>query len=117
MQILIYTTSFIVYNIWFGATLALYLAKAWKMQDGSLLTLARRIFRETKPFVLPAIALMLFTDTHSMSGRVIDFAVSLYIWFNFKDIDKDDNWKRRLEKLKSKVAIQESKLVIIPSEA
>lgn len=78
----------------------------------------RWIWAELRPFYLPA-ALISIGDVvvhGQLRGWNILFAVcSLANWWFFKDVDKDDRWKRRKAKLVEKIQRQGARLVVVPS--
>lgn len=42
-------------------------------------------------------------------------ALKLVNWFQLKDVDEDDRWKRRKAKLASKVAKRGGRLAVVPA--
>lgn len=78
----------------------------------------RAIWAELKPFYLTATAVII--ARHVMTGEMVGWnalwdACRIYNWFQFKDIDDDDRWKRRKAKLVEKVAQRGGRLVVVPA--
>jgi len=79
------------------------------------------IYHEIKPFYWPCAMIHM---AHYWLDPNIDLylkvIVTLMVYFNckwFKDVDKDDRWKRRKQKLLEKVKVQAGKLVAVPVPA
>lgn len=79
---------------------------------------ARRIYLEIKPFFLYLIVLDLVADAVRRDLTPWDyifFAMNVFNYYNLRNLDDDDRWKRRLEKLKSKIQVSDGKLAVVPT--
>jgi hypothetical protein len=77
----------------------------------------RWLWAELRPFFLPATGIMaawvIVHGEMTPVGAVI-YGMNVAAWFAFKDIDKDDRWKRRRAKLAAKIERRGSRLVAVP---
>jgi hypothetical protein len=80
--------------------------------------LIRTIWAELRPFYLPAIAVLIgqrFADGHIWGWAMVNNAAAILNWFFFKDIDKDDRWRRRGRKVLEKITATDRGLVVVPA--
>lgn len=91
------------------------------LQPGAERPIALWLRRELKPFALPSVVLTSALDFPAGDGDVLSgavFAVNLVLWWVYReDEDDDDRWKRRREKLASKVAEVGGRLQVVPASA
>jgi len=89
------------------------------LRPGYIPRTLRFIHIELKPFYLPA--LVVSTVLFCRDGFSWDIAVhsgfGVLNWFLYRDLDDDDRWKRRKEKLAEKVSRSGSRLVVHPAGA
>jgi len=89
------------------------------LRPGGVPQTLRFIHNELKPFYLPALAVS--TVLGCLDGFSWNTAVhagfGVLNWFLLKDLDDDDRWKRRKEKLVEKVSRSGSRLVVHPAGA
>lgn len=79
----------------------------------------RTIFHELKPFYVPSVIMYHVIEATERTFNFWDYillAINLWFYWAYKDVDKDDRWKRRKEKLAEKVAQVGSKLAIVPAQ-
>lgn len=82
------------------------------------LFIARTVFHEVKPLYWYLLACHTITQAVvalSIFGGVVEIVVAVGAWFLFKDVDKDDRWKRRKKKLKEMVTALEGRLHVVPA--
>lgn len=102
---------------WLSASMFLYV---FENANAALLTVARWMYAELRPFYLPC-AIVIITR-NVVTGDILhgltwlgDF-FALLCWFSFKDIDiDDDRWKRRKARVLEKVKRLGSRLVVVPA--
>ncbi|HCT81109.1 MAG TPA: hypothetical protein DGT23_31980 [Micromonosporaceae bacterium] len=78
----------------------------------------RWLYLEIKPFFIYLVVFKLVAAgllRHFDGWDVFAFAINIWNWYQFRNLDDDDRWKRRGEKLKSKVEVLRGKLVVIPA--
>lgn len=81
--------------------------------------LIRTMFHELKPFYLPSVVLLyLLSSFHEVknAGDIILLFINALGYWIYKDIDKDDRWKRRKERLAEKVTQVGSRLEVVPAK-
>lgn len=76
---------------------------------------------EFRPLYLPAIGVVIIHRSiqgHATPMWILTHVISLATWWWFKDVDKDDRWKRRRAKAAEKVkALASGRLVAVPAGA
>lgn len=80
--------------------------------------IARSLYLEIKPFYLYLIPLQYLLIALRRDVDVLDAVgavLSVWNWLLFKDLDDDDRWKRRREKLRAKVEVVGGRLVVAPA--
>lgn len=78
----------------------------------------RRVYLEIKPFFLYLLVLDLVADAVRRDLSAWDailFALNVFNYYNLRNLDDDDRWKRRKAKLKEMVSVADGKLVVVPS--
>jgi hypothetical protein len=78
----------------------------------------RTFYLEIKPFYLYLVAVKIIAAAFQRDVGFWDaFNCGLNIcnWYQFKNLDDNDRWKRRRAKLKSKVEVLSGKLVVVPA--
>lgn len=114
---IIYACAFIAYACWIIASMACaIMMKSFDVNDDNkAFIIVREIHNELKPFVLPAIVVIAIFQDGPMSARIINTVFNIAFWWAYKDLDNDDDrWKKRKRKLKDKVQVSGSKLVVVP---
>lgn len=84
----------------------------------------RTIFHELRPFYLPAALFGNLAPVVAQHQRVtvltaVFFACSIYCWFAYKDVDKDDDdrWKRRRRKVAERVEAAGGRLTVVAGDS
>lgn len=115
-MIYIYVLFSSLFAVWYLSGYSIWLAKKLgkDTSSGTGWKIIRWLYHEIKPFVLVIIAIATISGPYTNIHKVIDGLFYLALWWMFKDVDKDDRWKRRLEKAKEKVQVSGSKLVVVP---
>lgn len=87
--------------------------------ENTVLRIARWIFHELKPFFLTVAIVRFGTSSLPVDSwlwaHVIVFGIDCLNWYFYKDIDDDDRWQRRKQKLLDKITITDGKLAVIPA--
>ncbi len=79
--------------------------------------MARHLFHELKPFMLPAT--IVWPLAAGMLGELtpwtwVSTAMNVWNWWSMRNIDDDDDrWKRRRKKLAERVQVQAGRLVLV----
>lgn len=88
------------------------------------LAVIRRIFHELRPFYLPAalfgnLAPVIFRHQNMGVLYAVFFGCSIYCWFAYKDVDKDDDdrWKRRRRKVAERVEAAGGRLTVVAGDS
>lgn len=79
--------------------------------------LARAIFHELRPFYLVAVVASFVLEQEHNGWSWFTLVMSLVNWLFFKDIDDDDRWKRRRQRLADQVAVLDGRLTVVPAGA
>lgn len=77
----------------------------------------RWLFAELRPFYLPAVAIYIADLVISgtvLGWNTLNIFFALVSWWIYKDVDKDDRWKRRKKKLAEKIERRGARLVAVP---
>lgn len=102
--------------IWSGIVCAVTrIFDRWPMSRA----IASRLHGELRPLYWPAVSVLMI-DTMQAPGNpwLKPLAIGLYVWMWYaykNEGDDDDRWKKRLKKLKEKVAVQSGRLVVTPT--
>lgn len=78
----------------------------------------RWLYLEIKPFflylvVFQVVAAAVVGDLDGWDAFAC--AINIWNWYLFRNLDDDDRWKRRGEKLRSKVEVLQGRLVVVPA--
>lgn len=108
-------------TVWMFSALLLTLGRDAGIRDfdAGVFRVARWIFHEVKPFFRPfAVILGLYyalpLDLFSWVSLLMLVAQLVFFHF-YKDIDDDDRWQRRKQKIFDKITITDGKLAVIPA--
>lgn len=78
----------------------------------------RTIYHELKPFYLPCVItgyiLGSMIEVHD-GWDVVFFMIAIAAYWLYKNIDKDDRWQKRKEKIMEKIEQVGSKLAVVPT--
>lgn len=105
-----------VANVWVYAGFYLYVTRI--MLRIEPYQFVRTIFHELKPLYLPCVVsgYVLGSMIRNRDGwDLVLFIIAVAAYWFYKNIDKDDRWKRRKEKVLEKVEQVGSKLVSVPT--
>lgn len=104
-----------VANLWLYAAFIIFVVR---VAGGEPYQSIRTIFHELKPFYLPSTVIgYIFGSTYRERDGwdIVFFAVAVLSYWLYKNVDKDDRWQKRKEKLLEKVAQVGAKLAIVPT--
>lgn len=112
--------SFWIVLLWLYSGVALYYNKQYKFGK-TFVAIAKFLYHEIKPFYWP-IALIHQIDrwldpNEHISIKIVGAILTFLTWQVFKNVDDDDRWKRRKQKLLEKVKVEAGKLVTVPVPA
>lgn len=105
-------------SIWLLSGLYIHVTRRWFNKEPY--QFARTIFHELKPFYLPGIILgyIIGSMYENRNGwDIVVLIVNVFYYWVYKDVDKDDRWKRRKEKLAEVVKQVGNRLEVVPSNA
>lgn len=115
---LVFTLSLLACATWTIAAVALDFMRTFGVdRDAPGRRFARAIWAELRPFYLLAATIVI--AGHVMAGEMMGWnalfdAMKIWVWFQLKDVDEDDRWKRRKRKLAEKIGQRGGRLVVIP---
>lgn len=114
--VLTFSGTYVVFILWYfsGFNIYCYIKYGKDLDSNRYIRTWRWIYHELKPFVIPMIVVMCATYPFGVPANAIDAIINIIAWKLFKDIDKDDRWKKRLARAKDKVRAFGSKLVVVP---
>lgn len=112
----IYWIAYSFFFPWYICGLMIYTRKqrGLDLDSSRIIRSVRWYYHETKPFVIPLIVAMATFCPFPLVANAFDTLFNIWAWFVFKDVDKDDRWKKRMYKAKSKVEISNSRLIVVP---
>jgi hypothetical protein len=115
---LVATSADWVQAAWCIAAVLIYLTKTVGRRPAEVI---RAVFHELRPFYWPAFCVETvaeaWLDQPFGFWQAVGIASTVFCWWFYKDIDKDDRWKRRKAKLADKVRRAGSRLVVSPAGA
>jgi hypothetical protein len=118
------TVGTVANNVWFLWSLAFCIGQTGELlnmkYDSRRLELlwraAGRVHQEVWIAVPPGVLLGTIHDWHSHTPWLVFFdALSLYVWWIYRDWPDENRWKRRGKKLKDAIAIRAGRLVVVPA--
>lgn len=114
---LVTTIAVVARGLWVYSAIALALCKEHGWHKPAA---ARWFFHEIRPFYLPAV--LIDIAEQSLHGRLLGLnmlfaAIGLLAWWWYKDVDEDDRWRRRRNKVAEKVALVGARLIVVSAES
>ena len=104
-----------LFTLWWGSGFIILFSKRRGTNlDSKKYRLPRWLYHEIKPFAIALIVIILVFCPYPFPSNATDTLFNLWLWWSYKDVDKDDRWKKRLDKAKSKVKISHNRLVVVP---